>query len=305
MDENVNTYGMGWLPDLPDFRDYSVETDTIAEQKLAAGQTKSIKDMLAKMGVKKTISESLGETIDLRAWCSPIENQGTLGSCTANAAVGLLEYFERRAYGKHIDGSRRFLYKVTRNFLGFVGDTGAYIRSTMGAMVLFGIPPEKYWPYNITEFDVEPSAFIYALGQNYQAVSYYRLDPLGTTPSVLLARIKQYLTAGLPSMFGFSVYSSIAQAGSAGNIPFPYTGDTIRGGHAVMAVGFDDAIEIKHSHPDASATTGALLIRNSWGTSWGANGYGWLPYDYVLRGLAVDWWSLLRCEWVDTGKFGK
>ena len=260
MDETNIYFGLGWLPDIPDFRDYTIETDLVAEKKLALSQTDPIKDMLSKIGVAKPPKGALKATMNLTAWCSPIENQGNLGSCTAHAAVGLLEYYERRAFGKHLDGSRRFLYKVTRNLLGWVGDTGAYIRSTMGAMVLLGVPPEKYWPYIVPEFDVEPSSFVYSLGQNFQAVSYYRLDLVGTTPSALLARIKQYLAAGLPSMFGFPVYSSIAQAASTGQIPFPYAGDALWGGHAVMAVGFDDAIKIKHNHPKAPVTTGALMI---------------------------------------------
>ena len=76
------------------------------------------------------------------------------------------------------------------------------------------------------------------------------------------------------------------------------------GGHAVMAVGYDDEMKIKNANSDEARTTGALMIRNSWGTGWGENGYGWLPYDYILRSLAVDWWSILKSEWVDTKQFG-
>ena len=78
---------------------------------------------------------------DLRAWCSPIEDQGAIGSCTANAAVGLLEYFERKAKNRYIDASRLFLYKAERDLLGWTGDTGAYLRTAMEALVLFGAPP--------------------------------------------------------------------------------------------------------------------------------------------------------------------
>ena len=183
------------------------------------------------------------------------------------------------------------------------GDTGAYIRLTMGAMVLFGVPPEEYWPYQIEEFDREPGAFCYAFAQSYQAISYYRLDPPGTGREELLGRIKTNLAAGLPSMFGFSVYSSISQAEDDGRIPFPAQGERLRGGHAVAAVGYDDALEIPNDSPGGPRTTGALLVRNSWGAGWGDEGYGWLPYEYVLRGLAVDWWSLLKNEWIDTGQF--
>ncbi len=183
------------------------------------------------------------------------------------------------------------------------GDAGAFLRTTMGALVLFGAPPEEHWPYRIADFDREPPAFCYAFAQNYQAMSYYRLDPPGTGGEKLLARIKRNLASFLPAMFGFTVYSSISEAESGGEIPLPTEGERIVGGHAVAAVGYDDARRIKNGAGGAKATTGAILIRNSWGTGWGEKGYGWLPYEYVLEGLAEDWWSLLKSEWIDTGSF--
>ncbi|SNZ10384.1 Cysteine protease, C1A family [Persephonella hydrogeniphila] len=286
--------GLGWLPDLPDFRDYTEENE-------------NVKPALKKLGIepKKFPKFTIPSKIDLRGWCSPVENQGSLGSCTAHAGVGLIEYFERRAYGKHIDASRLFLYKTTRNLLHWTGDTGAFLRTTMGAMVLFGVPPEEYWPYTTAkpDFDREPPAFCYSFAQNYQAIKYFRLDPPGTDLNLLLRKIKILLSFGWPSMFGFTVYSSISQARYSGEIPFPCPRERILGGHAVMAVGYDDNKKIKNTNCGVE-TKGAFLIRNSWGTGWGDNGYGWLPYDFVMRRIARDWWTLIKNEWIDTGKFG-
>lgn len=291
--------GMGWMPDLPDYRDYSPEHE-------------EIKPVTKALGLENTDALTLSASVDLRQWCSPIENQGSLGSCTAQAGVGLIEYCERKAFGRHIDASRLFLYKVTRNLLGWDWDYGAYMRTTMGAMALFGVPPEKYWPYTDRKnqgpsgertFNDEPPAFLYSFAKNYQALRYFRLDPSGTARAVLLQRIKSYLAAKLPVFFGFTVYASISQAGSSGNIPLPCPGEGVRGGHGIVAVGYDDAKTIKNNTCGLTSN-GAFLIRNSWGTGWGDKGYGWLPYDYVIKGLARDWWTLFKMSYTETNQFG-
>jgi len=289
--ETKERVGTGWLPPIPDLRDYSVEH-------------KDIKDMAKKLRLAdKTLS--LPATVDLRPWCSAIENQQNLGSCTAHASVGIVEYFQRKAYAKHIEGSRLFVYKTTRNLMKVTGDTGAWLRNVMGALVLCGVPDEKYWQYNVPDFDKEPPAFVYAVADNYEALKYFCHDPMGAnaSPATVLSTVKQYLAAKIPSIFGFWGFPSLNDTDVKGGIPYPCPGETAQWGHAIVAVGYDDAKKITNTKCN-KVTTGALLIRNSWGTAWGDNGYGWLPYDYVLNKLALDFWSLLCMEWVDTKQFG-
>jgi C1A family cysteine protease len=101
--------GMGWLPDYPDFRDYTIDRDNVSITHRRLGQKDSVKGMLKKIGVSGPPRSDLPAAVDLRQWCSPIENQGALGSCTAHAGVGVVEYFEKRAFGKYINASRLFL----------------------------------------------------------------------------------------------------------------------------------------------------------------------------------------------------
>lgn len=278
-------FKMGWLPDYPDIHDYS-------------SAHKLIKPLLAKVR-----GNALPDMVNLMEWCPPIEDQRGLGSCTAQAGIALVEYYQKRAFGDYIDGSRLFLYKTTRNLIHFVGDTGAYLRSTMGALVLFGVPPEEYYPYTDKkpDFDREPPAFCYAFAQNYQAIKYFRIDVPGRTTVDHLQQTKIFLANGFPQMFGFTVYSSIRDVGGDGKIFYPYNERAI-GGHALVIVGYNDSMAIENPR-GGETTIGAYLVRNSWGNGWGQGGYGWLPYKYVLSGLARDFWAIIKNEWIETKNF--
>ncbi len=291
------TLTTGWLPPLPDMRDYSDDHPTI-------------KKLTEKMGFNNE-NVSMPKKTDLRKWCSPVEDQLDLGTCTANAAVGIVEYFQNRAYGKHMEGSRLFVYKTTRKLMLSKGDSGGWLRSTMGALVLFGVPDEKYLPYSLDgkkvnpAWDDEPDAFLYGMARNYATVNYFCHDPVGKNkkPKIVLNTVKKYLAGGIPSMFGFYGFPSFEESDSPGCIPYPCENENAKWGHAVMAVGYDDNKVIINTK-SKEKTKGALLIRNSWGRKWGEDGYGWLPYKYVLDGLAKDFWSILSMDWVDTEQFG-
>jgi len=271
-------YKFGWLRDYEDIRDYPLTEGVLAEltKSPSFSQTKSF--------------------VDLRDLCSPVEDQGNLGSCTAQSAANLIEFLERRSFNSWLNVSRLFIYKTTRNLMKTTGDTGAYLRTTMKSLAHFGVPPEDFWPYITEKFDIEPSAFIYAYASNFQALEYYRVDTIGKKPEEILLDLKKLLCGGLPFIFGFMVYSSIEDANKTGKIPLPSKKDRLLGGHAVMAAGFDDNITIAKSK-------GAFLIKNSWGDKWGESGYGWLPYEYVEKNLAVDFWTLIRQEYIDAGIF--
>ena len=288
-------YYTGWIPDPLDDRDYTPASEKV--QELLEGISSKVSD---------------GATsVDLSGGFSAIavEDQGQLGSCTAQAGVGLLEYFQRATHREHIEASKLFLYKVTRNLIGGKhrdSDKGASLRSTMKAMALIGVLPEHYYPYEIDNFNNEPSAFHYALAGNYKGITYYRHDGAKTKGSNLLEAVKESLRKGIPLMFGFTLYKHRdypkGYSRNTGEFLYPNGDADSVGGHAVIAVGYDDNYEASNHEK------GAIRIRNSWGTRWGDKGYGWVPYDYFRKGFdkdrAVrDFWSLLDAEYVSLGKF--
>ena len=291
-------FGTGWRPDPPDERDLTLDHDHVRE-------------MLAGIGVHKLVEKLLPGSADLRPWCSPVPFQGFYNTCTAHVVAGMIELLETRATGYFVTASRLFLYQVAKRILGETGDPGVYLRQMMGAVVLLGVPPEKYWPYLDTarkddpRIDEHPDAFCYALAREYGTAKYFRLDDPGVEAARLVTRMKAVLAAGMPSSLGFTLYmSSLKHAATTGEMPLPKEGESPVGSHAVLVVGYDDAMKIPaqplEGHP---TTTGAFLFKNSWGEKWGQSGYGWLPYRFLELGLAKDCWTMMQARWVETDQF--
>lgn len=291
------SYGKGWMVDPPDIRDLC-PTSTKIENLFKNRQMES----------KNIPAEITPPSIDNRKYCTPIRNQGQLGSCVAFASVAMYEYLEMKTKNKYLEGSELFLYKMARYVMQVhgdgngSGDTGAYIRSGVGAMALFGVPPEASWPYIISKFDENPPVAASIIGQSFQALNYLRLDPY-TGQLQNLKLIKDWLSKGFPVQFGFSCYqSALNQANVNGHIPYPSTNDMRTGGHSVLAVGYDDNLNIANAD-SGKTTTGAILFRNSWGANWGSKGYGYIPYEYILQELADDFWTVISLEFLDLKVF--
>jgi C1A family cysteine protease len=248
--------GYGWVPDLPDGRDL-----------LYAAAPKP----LAK----------LPEKVDLRSKCPPVYNQGELGSCTANAIAGALEYDQRKQRLKEVfTPSRLFIYFNERAMEGTIeSDSGAAIRDGVKSVSKRGACKETSWPYDIGQFRDKPGRGCYAEGKKHQAIRYLRVNQS-------LGQLKGCLAEGYPFIFGFAVYEGFEsrEVAETGEAELPRANEGYMGGHAVLAVGYDER-------------TQRFIVRNSWGTSWGKRGYFTMPYPYLLQSsLSRDFWTIRRVE---------
>lgn len=247
----MSTHYYGWRPDRPDFRDYVYELPS---------------------------TQILPASVDLRPGCPPVYDQGQLGSCTANAIAGALEYDQIKQGETPFTPSRLLIYYDERKMEGTISsDSGAAIRDGVKSVNLQGACPESEWPYDISRFAVAPPAQCYVDAAKYKAVVYQRIPRN-------LSLMKACLASGYPFILGFTVYDSFesSEVAQTGIMPMPSRGESVLGGHAVLAVGYDDASQ-------------RFLVRNSWGSDWAGPmaGYFTMPYAYLLNsGLSSDFWTI-------------
>jgi C1A family cysteine protease len=253
-DPEIRKVIYGWLPDIPDNRDHLY-------------------------GAVRKIPAKLPAKVDLRKVCSPVENQKDLGSCTANALAGALEFLMKKDKTPFVDMSRLFIYYNERVIEHSVRtDSGAMIRDGIKTLVKQGACSEKNWPYDVTKFANKPPKICYTEALNYQIISYARINTLD--------EMRACLAEGYPFVFGFSVYENFEsqQMAKTGVLDMPKTGERMVGGHAVLGVGYDEV-------------TKRFMVRNSWGTDWGKKGFFTMPYEYVEdRNLSDDFWTIRRGE---------
>lgn len=245
----------GWIPDLPDHRDLLYAAPA-------------------------TVLTALPTMVDLRGHCPPVYDQGQLGSCTANAIGGAIEFEQKKQAAKTFVPSRLFIYYNERVLEHSVeSDSGAQLRDGMKVASKLGGPPETDWPYDVERFAERPPAEAFRDGVKHRVLSYHRV-------ARVLNQFKGCLAAGFPFVLGFTVYDSFESAAVAhsGQMNMPQPGEQVLGGHAVLAVGYDDAQQ-------------RFIVRNSWGPDWGMNGYFTMPYAYLLEpNLSDDFWTIQLVE---------
>jgi len=216
--------------------------------------------------------------IDLRAYCSPVDDQGQLGSCTGNAIAGCIEYMDRRYNNKQTQVSRMFIYYYERLIEGTVNyDSGAYIRDGIKATYTYGAPLESLWPYTISKFKTPPTSTAVQDAAR-RKVTLYESIANGNVSACQTA-----LASGFPVVIGFDVYSSFESQSVAntGMMPYPNTRtEQLLGGHCVLLVGYNN-------------NTQRFIVRNSWGTSWGDRGYFYMPYQVIQNtNMSSDFWVI-------------
>lgn len=241
----VNIPKYHWVPDKFDSRDYKYKVSNKAQRNI----------------------------VDLRPYCTNIEQQGNLGSCTGQAIAGAIELLNKRNR-KPTEISRLFIYYYERILINTVNyDSGAYIRDGIKVISKQGAPLENFWPYIINKFKIRPSDIAIKDALRRKVTLYERVQNH--------AGCLDAITNGYPVVVGFNVYSSFEsrEVFRFGLMPYPNVSkEKLLGGHAVLLVGYDKTKQV-------------YIARNSWGTYWGDKGYFYMPFKVIQNtSMSGDFW---------------
>lgn len=246
--------GYGYLHDVPDARDF-------------------------KFQLVRPSAAPLPPSVDLRHLCSPVRDQGKLGSCTGFAiAAGMREFLEQKTTGKFVKLSPLFVYYEERKIENSVNqDAGAQPRDGMKVLANMGCAPEKDDRYNISTFQDPPTSKAMQDAARFKIAAYHRLSNL--------TDMQNCLAGGNGFVLGFEVFESFESdpVAQTGKMPMPQPNEKKVGGHAVFAAGY----KMDPKWPGG----GYLIIKNSWSTSWGDQGYFYMPLAYVQPHLVTDAWT--------------
>jgi C1A family cysteine protease len=210
--------------------------------------------------------------VDLRKWCSPIENQGSLNSCVGNAVCSALEMLRIKQNLKHIDLSRLFTYFNARNMRGDQGrDVGCVVRFAMQSLTTLGTCTEAVWGYNESKVLVRPPLLAF---RNAYAARIQKYEAIPGTGKPRIDAIANALRGGLPVVLGMNVTESFMYStGTNVRNDGPYVG-----AHCIMLCGY---LQSKKQ----------FILRNSWGTNWCQAGYAFIPEQWLDDHRATDVWT--------------
>jgi C1A family cysteine protease len=213
--------------------------------------------------------------VDLRPFCPPVVDQGDLATDSASALCSALEMLEAKAAKPSVRLSRLFLYYNQRDIENTVeSDNGASISSGIKSLAKQGCCSEDLWPYSSLNFATRPSDTCYSDAQAHRIASSQKLDNLD--------QVRSSLSSGFPVVFSVTVYESFQNPSieKTGIVNMPGPGEQYFGSMAVLAVGYNDSQK-------------RLIVRNSFGPSWGQAGYFTLPYEYAsAKDMATDFWTM-------------
>jgi len=241
-----------------------------------------------KYGNSRYSSSELPSKVDLRKHLTEIEDQGATSSCVANAVAGAYEYLAKWHTGKDYDVSRMFIYYNTRysevEDENDIDDNGCFIQDAIESLKEYGACSESTYPFDEEMVNEEPPE------EAYSEAEQFLVEDMALVPLELDAW-KACLAEGYPIIFGISLYKSFDSHRKKGLVPLPSENEVSRaehGGHAMLCVGYSDKDKV-------------FIVRNSWGTEWGDNGYCYIPYDYLMNPSLndADSWIIKQLDNLD------